>query len=409
MPGGLISSGRAGKIRLAGRDNQGCTGNQPSMSAENPPPLENKDPLAPSNSASPEAAQPSPPNRCEPPVSKINAFQTFLPMVCMLLFLVMYVAFLCFLFTLLEVNGAWEYAPGTLTVCCCIVALAALILAFLYPLRRRVIVLQPNLTFQHPDCILLGCTTPFLAFFWFAAFVAWAIGGRVNVLPVLAGPVLFILFLLWLNRIPAVSPNHRARTLRLFIPNLPYLILIGLPLAFGIYSNCSYSKNLARTIETDMTADGVKKVWGEPLWSSEEAMIYATRKDQLVVVILAKSYVIEVCKEDPKTGDRIYDPKTGDPIYAKRTLARDKPVVLRIVKLDTNREFVEGFRHLLGGWDGMRYVGYRESGTDLRVVDSSKASVKTRERLTWLIQSGSLKEQIAKTPAIVEEIRSSDR
>jgi hypothetical protein len=317
----------------------------------------------------------------------------------MLLFLVMYVAFLCFLFTLLEVNGAWEYAPGTLTVCCCIVALAALILAFLYPLRRRVIVLQPNLTFQHPDCILLGCTTPFLAFFWFAAFVAWAIGGRVNVLPVLAGPVLFILFLLWLNRIPAVPPDHRARTLRLFIPILPYLVLVGLPLAGIIYANYSNSRNLARTIETDMTAEKVKKAWGEPLWSSEEAMVYATKRDQLVVIFLSKSRPIEYF---------VSNSKPGEPEYMKVPRISTEPFIVRMAKLASNGEFVEGSRSQHCD-DGMKFVEYRESGAGLRVVDSSKASPKARESLARLLESGALEKEIAKTPGIVEEVRPTDR
>jgi hypothetical protein len=129
-------------------------------------------------------------------------------------------------------------------------------------------------------------------------------------------------------------------------------------------------------------------------------MIYATKKDQLVVVFLSKSWKINVRNDDWKPGEAAYTQETVTSPVAK---------VLRIAKLDADGEFVDGYRILSGAFDSVNWIAYIESGTKLRVVDSAKASPQARERLDHLIRSGMLKEQIAKTPAIVEEDRPSDR
>ena len=368
------------------------------MNEENPPSPENKDRLAPSHSALPEATQPSPPTPCALPVSKVNAFQTDLAMVCAVLFLVMFAAFLCLLFALLEVHGACEYAPGTLTVCFLTGASAAIILALLYPLRRKEIASLADPEPRSWGCIL-GCTIPTVGIFMLLlGLVAAFILPPLFLLPFVTFPLFVILFR-WADRFLVGSPNPNTRTIRLFIPYLPFVITIGFLATCISWPNFMEYRNLNRTIKTHMTADDVKKAWGQPLWLSEEAMVYPTKKDQLVVVFLSKSWMINIRNDDSKP---------GEPVYTKKMVTSPVPKVLRIAKLDTGGEFVDGYRLLSGARDSVNWIAYIESGTKLRVVDSAKASPKARERLDHLIRSGMLKEQIAKTPAIVEEDRPSD-
>jgi hypothetical protein len=77
---------------------------------------------------------------------------------------------------------------------------------------------------------------------------------------------------------------------------------------------------------------------------------------------------------------------------------------VRIAILETSGKFVEGSRTIYGRSTEPQVVGYYASAPSLRLIDSPKASAKARERLVWLLDSGALKEQIARTPSLLSKI-----